>query len=139
MGFINIIDNIGLYIMKFIKFVFTTSPDSYAPINLTNIKYLAFILGLVLFLLENFIILFFRGISDVLNKYSPTEIPHFNVTDFIDFRAIMALIVVLSFINIFFTKNILKTLSILGMGVLIFFSKNIIKYILSVFTIDLDL
>jgi len=108
MGILNIIDNIGLYIIKFINFVFTTNADSYAPINLTNVKYLAFILGVFLFFIENFIILFFRGISDVFNKYSPTEIPHFNITSLIDVRIVMALSVILSFINIFFTKNIIK-------------------------------
>ena len=139
MGILNIIDNIGLYIIKFINFVFTTNADSYAPINLTNVKYLAFILGVFLFFIENFIILFFSGISDVFNKYSPTEIPHFNITSLIDVRIGMALSVILSFINIFFTKNIIKTLIVLIICIGIFFSKNILKYILSIFAIDIDI
>lgn len=122
---VNIFENIIKYIDKGLNFIFSASRDSYTPLNFENIKFLAFMLGLFLFLLENVITIFLRSLSDTINAVlsSGNEVVnnifkfvfnkslgewdsfYFNPHNYIKFDTIFLIALILSFINIFFIKN----------------------------------
>ena len=122
---VNIFENIIKYIDKGLNFIFSASRDSYTPLNFENIKFLAFMLGLFLFLLENVITIFLRSISDTINAVfsSGNEVInnmftflfnksigewdsfYFNPHNYIKFDIVFLIGLILSYINIFFIKN----------------------------------
>ena len=122
---VNIFENIVKYIDKGLNFIFSASRDSYTPLNFENIKFLAFMLGLFLFLLENVITIFLRSISDTINAVfsSGNEVInnmftflfnksigewdsfYFNPHNYIKFDIVFLIGLILSYINIFFIKN----------------------------------
>jgi len=122
---VNIFENIVKYIDKGLNFIFSASRDSYTPLNFENIKFLAFMLGLFLFLLENVITIFLRSLSDTINAVlsSGNEVVnniftflfnkslgewdsfYFNPHNYIKFDTVFLIALILSYINIFFIKN----------------------------------
>ena len=122
---VNIFENIIKYIDKVLNFIFSASRDSYTPLNFENIKFLAFMLGLFLFLLENVITIFLRSLSDTINAVlsSGNEVVnniftflfnkslgewdsfYFNPHNYIKFNTVFLIGLILSYINIFFIKN----------------------------------
>ena len=122
---VNIFENIVKYIDKGLNFIFSASRDSYTPLNFENIKFLAFMLGLFLFLLENVITIFLRSLSDTINAVlsSGNDVVnniftflfnkslgewdsfYFNPHNYIKFDTVFLIALILSYINIFFIKN----------------------------------
>ena len=137
MNIINIFENILNYIKRFFNYIFYIDPKGYCPLNFSNINFIAFILGISLFFMENFIIIFARSISELINTFNPISIAHFDIYKFIDFKLFILISLIINFINIFFIQNLIKTLIILGIITGIFFSKNIVLSILRFFTIDI--
>jgi len=128
---INIFETIIKYIDKGLNFIFRASRDSYTPLDFQNIKFLAFMLGLFLFLLENIITIFLRSISDTISTVlsSGNEIVnmvyttlfnksiekldpfYFNPHNYIRFDAVFLIALILSYINIFVIKNTKKIMN----------------------------
>jgi hypothetical protein len=128
---VNIFENIIKYIDKALNFIFSASRDSYTPLNFENIKFLAFMLGLFLFLLENIITIFLRSISDTINiilssgnetinsiytyvfnkSIGEWDSFYFNPHNYIRFDAVFLIALILSYINIFIIKNTKKIMN----------------------------
>ena len=122
---VNIFENMIKYIDKALNFIFSASRDSYTPLNFENIKFLAFMLGLFLFLLENVITIFLRSISDTINivlssgnetvnsiytyvfnkSIGEWDSFYFNPHNYIRFDIIFLIALILSYVNIFIIKN----------------------------------
>ena len=126
----NTIQNIINNIDSFFASLTETPPDSYIPLNYHNIKYMSFILCLFLFYIENIIIIFIKIITYTINYIIPKLINDKILNDlefYINLNIFILIIVSLTFLNVFFIKDIIRFITYIIVGLMSVYAKAYIQ------------